>query len=134
VTNEFRQMQWDAHLIAGWKRDANTGNVVRMFMGIHGMSLHEVLALKRTPPHGAYFYKPVQAFVARTMPWLSERLWAGDHPADLVLRMDGTMLDAKSPRGRTDRELCDAITENDRTRRVFQHRGHRRSDWHICKG
>jgi len=128
-------MEWDTALLNAWRADVKVKALMMQFCSPRNLDFAAMRQkLKRIPPQ-AWWHKPVQAFVAACLPYLSKRLWDGPYTtAELVLWMDEVSLSVQKPRAARDRgERRYAVAKDNRTRRVDMHAGHRRADWAVCK-
>jgi hypothetical protein len=128
-------MQWDAAMVRAWRENWNTSRVAAVFMNRNHIDLAEFMAIQRTPRHSAHFKRPVRAFVSQHLPTLSSWLWDSGWPdAAIVLKLADSKIDTQG--GGMSlflRELCAEECAQRSTVVVHQQRGHRRSDWSVCK-
>jgi hypothetical protein len=131
LSDYLRQMQWDAALLNAWHADGHMSVLMRTFMDKQGLSLEQFQQIARTP-QWKQCHMPARAFVASSLPALSDRLWAGVPDVDLLDVMEG-LRTAAPGRSKVTKALLAEDKEQARTKRVDIHKGHRRRDWHVCK-
>lgn len=128
-------MQWDSALVKAWRNDYLMEYTARNFMGATGTSVVDLKSMLRAPKHNHHWRRPVRVFVANGMPVLSDWLWDGKLTnAEIVLKLADSKMDVA--RGYQANGTQERRSENKDQRQLFvvhQHRGHRRSDWHVCK-
>lgn len=129
------QREWDSALLAYWQRDFyRMGILIARFLAASGMSMEEFRQLKRVP-RPDQTSMPVRGFVAQALPALSDKLWDGKHTREQLLDwMESARLRTAKPRSSIFTEARKEEKQTRRLKRVDVHKGHRRSDWNVCKG
>ena len=129
------QMGWDASLIRGWRKFGKMHAATWHFLCERNLtSCPEGMLRWPKPWHMRMECRP---WVAQALPALSERLLAGWDDAKVLGWLDDSRLEARERLGgegwkKAVREVRAVdVPKNQRT--IYVNRGHRRSDWGVCK-
>lgn len=126
------QMRYDAALIRAWHQHWRMNRLCAEFARLDTRD-----SLLRFPQFWGW-NMPVRAFVDQHLSKLSDILLSGKHSdPDVVLWLESSGLNWTPRKIYRDKSLSSSIQNEKRrkvrTRRVDVHKGHRRSDWGVCK-